>query len=335
MKSTLQSLNKKSKSELAKYTRLFFVLLIGALVLEILLGFPIRLDLKLDEDEPRPVQDLTKMTGAEQKMSGVHLVESRAGNRDWELYAEAADGYSAKGTWELKNVKVLFYSEDRVQFTVTGKAGTIDSKTKDMNISGDVLTLSANGYRFQAPQVNYLAKSRLLKSEASIKMTGPPDGGGQSMVLTGDKMETQVDQSLITINENVHAVKLLENGRKFSINSNGAEFSGTSYAARFFDKVSIELDSMKIDGPEARFQYNKDQDFLKSIVVQGGVKMTDVDKYATSEQVKFEPLENKFVLTGRPRVVQNNDEIQGDQIIFIDGGKKVKVENIRARMDKE
>jgi LPS export ABC transporter protein LptC len=297
-------------------------------------GFPIQLENRPDEDSI-PQQDLTKVSGAEQKMEGVHLVESRAGDRDWELYAEAAEGYQGQGKWELKNVRVLFYSKEDVQFTVTGNAGTIDTKTKDMNIVGDVKTLSSNGYRFQTSAVSYIARDRILRSKDKVKMVGPPDARGKAIILNGGNMETQIDNSVMMISDNVHAEKALENGKNFVIRSKGAEFSSKSFSARFFNQVSIELDTMKMEGPEANFQYDKGKDFLQSILVKGGVKVSDLDKYATSEQVRFEPLENKFILSGRPRVVQNNDEIQGDQIIFIDGGKKVKVENIRARMDKQ
>jgi LPS export ABC transporter protein LptC len=311
-----------------------FVLLVVVLFFEILVGFPVHLESEPVENKIAQ-QNLVGATGAEQKMEGVHLVESRSGTRDWELFAEAAEGYQGTGTWELKNVKVLFYNLENVEFTVTGARGSIDTKSKDMNISGNVQTLSSNGYRFQTPKVNYQASVRILKSPEKIKMTGPPDSAGKVISLQGDSMETQVDQSRMTIKDNVSAQKALPNGREFLIKSKGAEFSGQSNQARFFDQVSIEVDTMRMEGPEANFQYDKGTDFLSSILVKGGVKVSDMDKYATSESVKFDPLKNQFVLNGRPRVVQNNDEITGDQIVFIDGGKRVKVENIRARMEKE
>lgn len=303
--------------------------------MEILLGFPIHLESQQEATVSTSQQDLTLNTGAEQQMKGVHLVESRLGNRDWELFAEAADGYQGKGTWELKNVRVLFYNEDKVQFTVTGLRGAIDGKTKDMNIAGDVQTLSSNGYRFQAPSVNYQASARILKSPEKVKMMGPPDTAGKTLLLEGDRMETHVDDSLMTIRSNVSAQKTLPSGKDFLIRSQGAEFSGKSNQARFFDQVSIEVDTMKMEGPEANFQYDKGTDFLSSVMLKGGVKVSDMDKFATSDTVQFDPLKNQFTLNGRPRMVQNSDEITGDQIVFIDGGKKVRVENIRARLEKE
>lgn len=319
-----------------KITGILFVILIGALFIEILVGFPVHLEKEPEfGSESDTKKEESAPTQAEQRMEGVHLVESREGNRDWELFAEAAEGYQGKGTWELKNVKVLFYKTEVVEFTVTGKTGNIDTKTRDLRIAGDVTTQSTNGYKFQTEAVSYSAVTRIILSPQKVRMTGPPDARGKGLILNGGSMETRVDDSLMLIKDKVAASKQLNNGKKFVIRSGSAEFSGRSKLARFLEKVSIEVDSLKMEGPEASFEYKDGADLLQSVLVQGGVKVSDMDKFATSESVRFDPEENKFIFRGKPRVVQNNDEITGDQIIFIDGGKKVKVENIKAKVEKK
>lgn len=308
-----------------------FVILLGFLFLEVWVGFPIQLEKKIEEPRPLALYD---NNGAEKVMKEVHLVESRSGTRDWELFAETAEGYAGQGSWELKNVKVLFYSGEKIEFTVTGKTGRIDSKTKDMQIAGDVSTVSSNGYRFQSASLIYLADTRLLKSPDRIRMISPPDENGKGMQLDGEKMEANVDKSLMRISNGVIAKKQMNDGKTFVIKSQVAEFSGHDNSAKFLEKVMIELDTMRMEGPEAQFSYRQGTEMLQSILMRGGVRVSDIDKYATSEAVRFDPTDNRFTLTGRPRVVQNNDEILGDQIIFIDGGKRVKVENIRARVEK-
>jgi lipopolysaccharide transport protein LptA len=148
-------------------------------------------------------------------------------------------------------------------------------------------------------------------------------------------MEALVDESLMRIKDQVVAMKQVGEGKEFQIKSNSAEFSGKDRTARFSGNVSIDVGSMKMEGPEANFIYRPGADILQSVLVKGGVKVSDLDKYATSDTVKFDPEQNKFTFNGRPRVVQNNDEITGEQIVFVDGGKKVKVEKIRAKMEKK
>lgn len=307
---------------------LFFILLF----LEVWVGFPINLE-KTFEQTPL-TGDLSPKSVAEKHMEGVHYVESRSGNRDWELFAESAEGSEGIGEWDLKNVKVLFYAQDIVEFTVTGQVGQIDSKTRDMKISGNVITQSQNGYRFQTQAIKYIAKDRIIRSLDKVKMTAPADTNGQGAQVTGDWLEAFVNQNIMRINQNVIAVKKMNDGKLMSVKSGSAEFVGNGRSVRFLDQVSIEMDSMKLEGPEARFVYDDATEFLKNVQVSGGVKVSDLTKYATSELVNFDPGQNRFTLQGKPRVVQNNDEITGDEIIFIDGGKKVKVEKMKARVEK-
>lgn len=314
-----------------KWTRGIFIALLVALFLEIFLGFPISLEKKPDE-----AADETEVAAqAEQVMQGVHLVESQKGSRDWELFSSQAEGAGGKGVWQIKTVRVLFYNNEQADFTVTGERGEINNETKDMKIEGKVVLKSSNGYVFKSESITYAAKTRMIRSPGRVEMQGPADQRGPGLKLFGQSMFADVDQSLMKIENKVTASKAFNNGRKFQIESDAAEFSGKNKSAKFSGKVVVQVDTMRLEGPSAQFDYASDQEFLKSIMVQGGVKVTDVDKYATSDSVSFDPLKNSFVLSGRPRVVQNNDELMGDQIVFIDGGKKVKVENIKAKVERK
>ena len=311
---------------------MFSLALLVLLFVEIWIGFPINLERAAD-DPLLSMEKLKSNTAAEKHMEGLHLVESRMGSRDWEMFAESAEGREDSGGWELKNVKVHFYSNDKMEFTVTGKTGKIDSKSKDMLISGGVLTRSINGYRFQTNDLRYIAKERVLRSSDKVRMTAPPDTQGKGMLVEGDQLEAIVDENLMRIKDKVMAKKYLNNGKIFYIKCGIAEFSGKSKSVRFLEQVSVELDKMKMEGPEAQFQYKDDADALQALVLKGGIKISDAEKYATSDTVKFDPAENKFILSGGPRAVQNNDEIRGEQIIFIDGGKKIKVNKLKAHVE--
>jgi LPS export ABC transporter protein LptC/lipopolysaccharide transport protein LptA len=325
-----------------KLTGILFAIFMVFLFLEILVGFPISLEHESAPEASTATSDKKEPTTTgstvetQQKMQGVHLVESRKGARDWELFSEAAENTQGAGAWKLDKVRVLFYNNDRVDFVVTGDKGRIEYQgSKNMKIEGNVITKSANGYTFQSNSVFYNSANRVIQSPDQIKMMGPPDEKGKGLSLTGKQMEARVDDSFIRISNDVVATKQLNEGKQFQIKSKIAEFSGKNRMARFVENVSIDVGSMKMEGPEANFEYRPGADILQSVLVKGGVKVSDVDKYATSDTVKFDPEQNKFTFNGRPRVVQNNDEITGEQIVFIDGGKKVKVEKIRAKMEKK
>lgn len=335
---------------MAKFKNLIFIALLVFLFVEVLIVFPSRLE---HEDEATVRARVEEQANAarekeariqrgekveepsslaDQKMQGVHLVESQQGNRDWELFAISAEGNQGLGTWKLKQVKVLFYNKEKVEFTVTGDTGTIDQKTKDLSVIGNVITRSENGYIFQTPSIFYSSKTRFIESPEQVVMQGPKDSSGAGMLLKGNRMKVQVDQSKMVILDKVTAQKPEKDGKSFEVAADGAEFSGKSREAKFSGEVRITYDNMKLEGPEASFLYST-ADVLQSVAVKGGVRVSDAAKFATSESVDLDLLTNQYVFRGRPKVIQNNDELMGEEIIFLDGGKKVKVEKVRAKVE--
>jgi lipopolysaccharide export system protein LptA len=94
-------------------------------------------------------------------------------------------------------------------------------------------------------------------------------------------------------------------------------------------------DQIKIDGPMATFNFIEKNASLESIFVQGGAQVSDHEKVATSKTLNFNVLKNEMTFLGQPKVVQNDDVLSGEEIIFIDGGKKVKVQNVKATLEKK
>ncbi|WP_413613180.1 LPS export ABC transporter periplasmic protein LptC [Bdellovibrio sp. HCB-110] len=335
---------------MTKFKNLIFISLLVLLFVEILIVFPSRLEhedeaavrarveaqVKLNKEKEERIKRGEKIEEpsslAEQKMQGVHLVESQQGNRDWELFAASAEGNQGLGNVKLKQVKVLFYNKEKVEFTVTGDTGTMDAKTKDLSVIGNVITRSENGYVFQTPSIYYSSKTRIIDSPQQVLMQGPKDNAGAGLYLKGNRMKSYVDQSKMVILDKVSAQKPEKDGKKFEIAADGAEFSGKNREAKFLGTVRMNYDNMKLEGPEASFLYGAG-DLLSSVAVKGGVRVSDATKFATSESVNLDLLANKYTFKGRPRVIQNNDELSGDEIIFLDGGKKVKVERVRAKVE--
>lgn len=309
-----------------KWRKWIFVGLLIAIFVELLIIIPRRIKKSKTEEIIEVAQNLQneKSTG---KLTNAHYVESFKGQRDWELYAKSAEGTLGVGIWKLDEVKVLYYNKESVDFTVVGHKGAVDGATKDMDIEGDVTTLSANGYRFSTPIVSYRAKERTIVSPDQVLMVGPKDEDGDGLILRGKTMVVSVDVNTMVIKQNVFAEKGMRDG-KIEIKSDAAEFSGNHKTARFIGNVEMKYNDYILSGPEAQLNYGQKENFLGMISFKGGVQVRDKDKSATSEKVNMD-LKNGFLsLEGRPRVTQGEDEISGDRILFLDQGKKIKVENI-------
>ncbi len=317
--------------KIPSFKNAIFIFIVVFLFIEVLVIFPQHLD-DIEADSITP-SNKTENNEAEQKMAGIHLVESQNGSRDWELFAKDAEVTQANGTWLLKTVKVQFYNKEAIDFVVTGKSGKVDMKSKGMKITGEVKITSANGYVFQSGEVLYNSIKRQITSQGPISMQGPKDEQGEGLKVSGSQMLVDIDQSRMLVKESIRASKKLKDNKKFELSSGTAEFSGRTHEAKFLSNVIIHLDKTKIEGPAATFVYEKKKSTLKNILLSGGVRVINEDKYAVSEQMNLDIAANKFTFVGNPKVYQNNDELSGQQIIFLDGGKKVKVENIKAKLD--
>lgn len=308
-----------------------FLILLVVLFVEVLLIFPEHIGRQADAE--KPAAPVATQGVSDQKVQGVHLVESRSGANDWELFAEAAEGSQGQGAWELRNVKVLFYNGPNVDYTVTGNEGSIDMRTKNMLIKGAVSTTSTNGYLFKTEEIRYDAGQRRMASPTAVYMKGPKDEQGDGFEVNGEGMFVEVGGSKMVIQRKVAGNKKMKDGRDLEIASESAEFSGRNQHAHFRGGVRMSFGETRIESPEALFSNAAKGRGIGSVKLTGGVKVNDAEKFATSETLNLDLIANRFVFTGRPKVYQNNDEISGEQIIFLDGGKKVKVERVRATLE--
>jgi LPS export ABC transporter protein LptC/lipopolysaccharide transport protein LptA len=315
--------------KLNKYT-LLFALLVVFIFLEILFISPKVLEKPPDDVSPyqqlQAMAQSKKRDAVEQKMLGVHLVENDENKKGWELFASEASGTS-DSQWVLKKVKVEFFSNDNSSFTVMGEVGEIDGASRDMVIRGDVLTTSTNGYQFKTDSLRYSAKDKIMRSSDAVFMEGPPDKKGAGFKLNGVGLEVDLKNNKMTILDHVEAEKKMDE-KNFHLTSTRAEFSNKNQEALFSGHVKMNLGESHIEAPLAQFYYSNSQKSLEKIVLKGGVNLTEKDKKATCRELEIDLAENKMTLRGQPKVQQGEDQIQGEEIVFLDGGKKVKINRV-------
>ena len=306
------------------------------LIVEMVLVSPS--DLKDPKSASNPVA--MSATGAlsgdvEQIMQGVHVIESKNESKEWELWADSAIGFKMQAELALQKVKAHFFSNSGVSFEVLGETGAVATENQSMRVEGGVVTTSSNGYTFKTSSLKYNSVDRSLSSPSKVQVLGPKDKTGRNLSITAGEMAADLDLGVVLIYNDVKARKTVRVDKKMQVSSDKAQLSGHDSSVRFTGNVIIDLDGVRIIGPDALFKYNSENDQLTSIDLEGGVRVSDFNKWATSEKLSIDLAKNEFVFDGRPRVVQDEDELRGDRIIFIDGGKKVKVQNAKIKVSKE
>jgi len=320
------------KLKLNKLSILFFIIL-GLIFIQTLFFAPQELDNSEGQMTRSKIQSMAAHNNSkkavEHKIQGFHLLENASQNKSWELYADEASG-SSDEQWILKKVKVEFFNENQSSFVVTGDIGEIDGQTKNMIIRGQVVTQSSNGYQFVTNDLMFVAKEKQLKSNDQVKMIGPESTGSDGFQLTGLGFIIELSTSRMIIPAQVEAQKTI-NQKNFFIESQRAEFSNKNQEALFRGQTKMRFGPTRIEAPQALFKYSEKYKALDSITLNDKVYLKDDAKIANCSELIMYLREDKMELNGQPKVQMGDDEIAGEQIVFLDSGKKVKINKVEMK----
>lgn len=312
------------------------------IMIEILIIAPAKIEkskgLALDAETP------TTTETNEQVMLGVHLTETHETGKDWELWAEKAYNFKEDGSWVIEKVKIrIFGQQDGVSnkntyYDVTGDKGQIDPKRKNIIIDGgegEVQTLTSNGYLLKTKKILYETDLKTLKSDSEIKMFGPEIKGESRLELTGYGMLTDLTTNELKILENIKAKKTLKSGQLVTVSSQSATFNSANYTAKFNKNVVADYGSYRVTGQLATLEVDPRYHNVDLVTVQDQVRLSDLNRWAVADKVKIYPEQRKMVLSGAPRMIQNNNELSGEEITFFEQGSQIQVKKPKARFDKD
>ena len=173
----------------AKVAILILILLIGGIVLASLW---MNLHGKRGLGEGESLAKIPQVD-ADMHLEKIRLVEDKHGKKTWELDAKAIQQYQGQNIILLEEVKVTFYTEDGRSFILSGNKGKIYQDSKNMELVGDVLLTSSDGYRLKTQSVSYQhANKRAFTSD-------PVEIEGKEIQVVGTGMRVDMEAKIIKI----------------------------------------------------------------------------------------------------------------------------------------
>jgi len=148
-------------------------ILISIVLISLLIGVNIWLNLRerkaseVKESVPKISTD-----GADMRLEKVHFVEDKHGQKTWELEATSVTQYQDKNMMVLKDVKVTLYSKEGRTFVLSGKEGKVYPNSKDMELAGDVVLTSSDGYRLKTHSITYHHKEKKARTSDPVEIEG-------------------------------------------------------------------------------------------------------------------------------------------------------------------
>jgi lipopolysaccharide export system protein LptC len=109
---------------------------------------------------------------ANMRMETIQLVEDKDGRRTWELEAKSVHQYEEQNVMALEDVKFTFYAKEGKSFVVTGNTGKFHQDSKNMELVGDVVMVSNDGYRLKTHSVAYDHSQRKVVSSDPVEIEG-------------------------------------------------------------------------------------------------------------------------------------------------------------------
>lgn len=174
----------------AKIAILFSIVLIGGIVL-VSLWVNLQERKKALEKEENVPKISTE--GSDQRLERIRFVEEKHGKKTWELEAKAVSRYQDQNIMMLEDVKVTYYSKDGRSFIITGNQGKVYQDSKDMELIGNVLCTSSDGYRFKTHSISYRHSSKKVTSSDKVELEG------EQLRLTGKGMLVDMESKTFKV----------------------------------------------------------------------------------------------------------------------------------------
>jgi len=162
-----------------KITLLLSILMIGGVALVSLwVNF---------QDRKKAVEDAgmaagISTEGADQRLEKIRFVEEKQGKKTWELEAKAIRQYQEENVLLLEDVKVIYYAKDGRSFTISGNRGKVHQDSKNIELVGNVILTSTDGYRLRTESISY------EHSTKQARTSDPIEFAGEQIRLTGKGM---------------------------------------------------------------------------------------------------------------------------------------------------
>ncbi len=168
----------------------FSILLIGGIVL-ISLWINLQERKKVLEEAEKGPSVSTE--GADQRLEKIHFVEEKQGKKIWELEAKTIYQYQEENLLLLEEVKVIYYARDGRSFTLTGDRGKVYQDSKNMELTGNVLLTSTDGYRLKTQSLSYNHSTKQARTPDPIEFEG------EEIRLTGKGMLIDMEEKTFKV----------------------------------------------------------------------------------------------------------------------------------------
>jgi len=131
--------------------------------------------------------------GADMRLEKIRFIEDKHGQKTWELEAKSVQQYQDQNIMVLEDIKVTFYAKEGRTFFLTGKQGKVHQDSKDVDLVGDVVLTSSDGYELKTHSVAYRHLEKIVSTSDRVEIEG------EQIRLTGKGMLVNIENKTFKI----------------------------------------------------------------------------------------------------------------------------------------
>lgn len=133
--------------------------------------------------------------------TGSSIVELLDDKKQWEITAETVQVSTSAKKAQLFNFKAIFYRQDGTKIDLVGRQAEYDTKTKDINMSGDIKAVDSDGTVFTAAQGRWSNLERRFYGSGGITLTK------EDTIVTGERIESDEHLDKVKVSGNARVLK--------------------------------------------------------------------------------------------------------------------------------
>lgn len=131
--------------------------------------------------------------GADARLEKIRFVEDKQGRKTWELEAKLIQQYQGQNILLLEEVKVTLFTKEGRSFIIFGNQGKVYQDSKNMELVGDVVITSSDGYRLKTHSVSY------YHLEKKVTTPDPVEIEGEQIRLIGKGMWVDMEAKIFKV----------------------------------------------------------------------------------------------------------------------------------------
>jgi len=255
----------------------------------------------------------------------VKYSSEKKGLIDWEIKAKTARKHIDSPLASMEEINGYYKPKADVLLSFIGKKGSINTETEEGKIE-DVDFVYKNSYRLKSRYMDFDFKRGLIHTDAPVTIEGI------KLSLRGIGLTADTNSEVVAIEKDVTGTIDTDKG-KYKFASDRFSYTLKDNVYTLSGKVIMKGEEMSLMCDQL-YLITKANNELERIDAVGKVGLISKGTIAKSGKAVYDFMDDKIVLTERPKILKDNVEMEGESIVYSLEKRQFSINRPKMRLEK-